>query len=474
MAGTAGVGPAHRRAMALGLPAALAITMACRSQPPPPDTGAASAAATAATPAARSADPNTRPAWLVPGDAVPASVLAGVRHWERGGAAGNRVVVVTFTYTRCAQGEVCADAERKLRRLQDEILKVPLLKGSIGLLSLSIDPSFDVPAVLRTHADRIGADAEVWRFAALPPNQVDDVLGQFSVPVPIGGHAEKRTAASTVIVDAGGIVTRVDTGSDWTVADMMRDLQSLVLRADPAVLSAYVAAQEALAGDDFGAAKRALTRLAKALGEPAVSRLAERGASASDLPAMRAAFKPLSEALVRLPWPPEYQPMYCPMFDGNSGATWVQKAGPVTNPYYGRAMLRCGTDLSAGAHADHSPKYGGVLFMAADAFHHVEGTYTPDGVFRVRVYDNFRRPMMVSGFRARAVLKEEFDAKTQEARELVAFRLVPAADRTTLDAKVGRIPLPAEITLKMTLDPRGAEERFDFVFAEYSPKVRGS
>ena len=69
---------------------------------------------------------------------------------------------------------------------------------------------------------------------------------------------------------------------------------------------------------------------------------------------------------------------------------------------------------------------------------------------------------------------EQFDAKTQDVRELVAFRLVPAADRTTLDARVGRIPLPAEITLKVTLDPRGPEERFDFVFAEYSPKVRGS
>ncbi len=254
---------------------------------------------------------------------------------------------------------------------------------------------------------------------------------------------------------------------------MVHDLQSLVLRADPAVLSTYVAAQVALAEDDLRGAKRALARLARAVGEPAVSRLADRGARAPDLPAMRAAFKPLSEALVRLPWPPEYQAMYCPMFDGNSGATWVQRAGPVTNPYYGQAMLRCGTDLSVGAHADHSPKYGGVLFMAADAFHHVEGTYTPDGMCRVRVYDNFRQALPVAGFRARAVLKEEFDAARQDFRELVVFRLVPSADKMTLDARVGQIALPAELTLKVTLDPRGAEERFDFVFAEYSPKVGG-
>ena len=464
MAGTVGVRAARHGAMALGLPVALVIAVACRSQSPPPHPGAASAATTPATPTAAT---NVRYPLLVPGDAVPASVLAGVRHWERGGAAGNRVLVVTFTSTRCAEGDACAAVERKLRRLQDEILKAPLLNGSVGLLSLSIDPSFDVPAVLRAHADRIGADAGVWRFAALSPGLIDEVLGTFGGP--LAGSDQRRSVTPTAIVDAGGVLSRIDPGSDWSVGDMVHDLQSLVLRADPAVLSTYVAAQVALAEDDLSGAKRALARLARAVGEPAVSRLADRGARAPDLPAMRAAFKPLSEALVRLPWPPEYQAMYCPMFDGNSGATWVQRAGPVTNPYYGQAMLRCGTDLSVGAHADHSPKYGGVLFMAADAFHHVEGTYTPDGMFRVRVYDNFRQALPVAGFRARAVLKEEFDAARQDFRELVVFRLVPSADKMTLDARVGQISLPAEITLKVTLDPRGAEERFDFVFASYSP-----
>ena len=465
MAGSAGVRAARDRAMALGLAAALGIVPACRSQAPPPEPGAASAAATPSTP---SPAITARQSPLVPGDAVPESVVAGVRHWQRGGAAGNRVLVVTFTYTRCAEGDLCASVERKLRTLQDEILKAPLLKGSVGLLSLSIDPSFDVPGVLRAHADRIGADAEVWRFAALSPTVIDEIMGRFGAP--LAGDGKRGEVTPTAIVDAGGVLSRIDAASEWSVADMLRDLQSLVLRADPAVLSTYVAAQEALSADDLAGATRALALLTRAVGEPAVSRLAARAASAPDLPAMRAAFKPLSEALVRLPWPREYQAMYCPMFDGNKGATWVQKSGPVTNPYYGQAMLRCGTDLSLGAHADHSPKYGGVLFMAADAFHHVEGTYTPDGMFRLRVYDNFRKLLPVDSFRARVVLKEEFDAARQDFRELIAFRLAPAADRMTLDAQVGQIVLPAEITLKITLDPRGSEERFDFVFAAYSPK----
>ena len=453
-------------AMALGLSVVSAVAVACRSQAPGPVAGAASAAT---TPSTQSPATNLRHSRLLPGDPVPAVVMAGVRHWERGGAAGNRVLVVTFTSTRCGEGYPCADIEGKLRTLQAEILKTPLLNGSVGLLSLSIDPAFDVPAVLRAHADRIGADAGVWRFAALSPGVIDEVMAKFGGP--LAGNGNQRSITPTAIVDTGGVLSRIDPVSEWSVGDMIRDLQSLALRADPAVLASYVSAQEALSGDDLGGAQRALARLARAVGEPAVSRLAESGARAPDLSATRAAFKPLSEALVRLPWPPEYQAMYCPMFDGNKGATWVQKSGPVTNPYYGQTMLRCGTDLTTGAHADHSPKYGGELFMAADAFHHVEGTYTPDGMFRVRVYDNFSKILPVAGFRARVVLKEEFDPARQEVRELIAFRLLPSADTMTLDARVGQISLPAELTLKVTLDPRGAEERFDFVFTKYSPKA---
>jgi hypothetical protein len=123
-------------------------------------------------------------------------------------------------------------------------------------------------------------------------------------------------------------------------------------------------------------------------------------------------------------------------------------------------MLRCGTDLSLGAHADHSPIFGGVLFMATNQFHHVEGTYTNEGVFRLRIYDNFKKPMSARPFKALAQIGEKGPS----------LPLTPAPDGQTLDARVGALPFPAEITVTMTLDPRGPEERFDFVFASYSPR----
>jgi hypothetical protein len=413
--------------------ALLAGAIACgRSSTPAPETPPADAKA--GQPASMEAV-----APLVPGNRVPDAVLAGARHWNRGGAAGNRILVVNFNLD-----------EDRLRAVHDQVRSAPVLKGAAGLLTLTADPNA-MPAVLRAHADRLQADAEVWRFAALAPGDANTVLRQF------GASSDRGVLA---IVDAEGNLAKIYAGSDWTADDIVRDLKSLVLRADPGVIAAYIAAQESLARDDVSGAKHELSRLSKAVGEPAVSRLAAKAANGRDLAVVRAAFKPLSEALVRLPWPRQYQPMYCPMYDGNAGATWVQKAGPVTNPYYGGTMLRCGTDLSIGAHADHSPLFGGVLFMAADQFHHIEGTYTADGLFRVRIYDNFKKQISARGFKAVVRIGDRGPSIT----------LAPPADGMTLDASVGALPMPAEITVMMTLDPRGPDERFDFVFPSYSPR----
>ena len=96
--------------------------------------------------------------------------------------------------------------------------------------------------------------------------------------------------------------------------------------------------------------------------------------------------------------------------------------------------------------------------MAADGFHHVEGTYTADGWFHVRLYDNFRKQIPVAGFQARAVLDEK-----------VTRPLVPSRGGLTLDVKVGTRAWPAEITLEIVLERGAPEERFDFVFVSHSP-----
>ena len=110
----------------------------------------------------------------------------------------------------------------------------------------------------------------------------------------------------------------------------------------PPALSAYVNAQEALADDDFDKARSALQSLVQHA-DPAFKTLVEKAANAQDITAVRTAFKPLSEEIIKGAMPEGLILAYCPMADNDTGAHWIQKDQPqLMNPYFGATMLHCG------------------------------------------------------------------------------------------------------------------------------------
>ncbi|MCY4075859.1 MAG: hypothetical protein OXH04_10575 [Acidobacteria bacterium] len=233
-----------------------------------------------------------------------------------------------------------------------------------------------------------------------------------------------------------------------------------------AQLIEYVGAQQALAADDADRARAALERLI-AVADDVTRPLVQAVARADDIETMRQRFKPLSEFLAALDLPQGYARAYCPMYDG--GSNWVQLDGPVRNPFYGSTMLTCGVvDAAPGAHMDHTPRHGGTVFMAPDGFHHIEGAYPEPGVFRIYATDNYREPVDVTLWMGRAVLEEEYDAATDEFREVTAFAMLPAPGGAYLEAEVGDVGVPAEIIARLQFEEDFPEERFDFIFAGFS------
>ncbi len=121
-------------------------------------------------------------------------------------------------------------------------------------------------------------------------------------------------------------------------------------------------------------------------------------------------------------------------------------------------------------HANHNPRHGGLFFMAPDLWHHLEGAYV-DGVMRVYLYDDYTKPLsseLRAAVTGRIVTKEIFDSSTRTTKELSVFPLRPSAEGDYLEAHVGRLTFPAEMTAKLRFTKGGEEYRFDFTFAEYS------
>jgi protein SCO1/2 len=80
------------------------------------------------------------------GAAVRSSDLAG------------RVLIANFIFTRCPT--VCPVTSLKMKRLGEGLAS----EEGIALVSISVDPEHDTPAVLRAYAARYGADPARWRF----------------------------------------------------------------------------------------------------------------------------------------------------------------------------------------------------------------------------------------------------------------------------------------------------------------------
>ena len=124
---------------------------------------------------------------------------------------------------------------------------------------------------------------------------------------------------------------------------------------------------------------------------------------------------------------------------------------------------------AARAHGNHNPQHGGQFFMAPDNWHHVEGAYLSTGVFRLYLYDDFTKPLPLNQARdvtARIVTKQTFDPATKTTREIAATPLV--RNGRFLEARIGKLALPAQMTAKVTFKRSDPEHVFDFAFEKFS------
>jgi protein SCO1 len=139
---------------------------------------------------------------------------------------GHRIAL-TFTYTRCPMPNFCPLMDRNFQDVQREIKKTPAL-ADVRLVSVSFDPQFDTPPVLKRHAQRLQADPLVWSFVTGERDEIERFAARFGVTIeraeqsPIDITHNLRTA----IIDAEGRVVKVHTGNSWTPADVVADLKA--------------------------------------------------------------------------------------------------------------------------------------------------------------------------------------------------------------------------------------------------------
>jgi protein SCO1 len=125
-----------------------------------------------------------------------------------------RLVAVDFIYTRCPLPDVCPRLSANFARLQRR------LGSRVALLSITLDPEFDTPAVLSDYAGRYGADPSIWRFLTGPGDVVQKVAGRFGVVYWPEENAITHTS-STALIDRDGKLAALVEGSSFTSQQLL-------------------------------------------------------------------------------------------------------------------------------------------------------------------------------------------------------------------------------------------------------------
>jgi protein SCO1/2 len=139
---------------------------------------------------------------------------------------GHRVAL-TFIYTRCPLPEFCPLMDRHFAAVQKTLKSTPAL-ADVRLLTMTLDPEFDTPAVLKPHAQKMNADPAIWSFVTAEPKDAARFASQFGIYMERnpGSAIDITHNLRTAVIDAEGRLVTAHSGNDWTPAQLVADLKA--------------------------------------------------------------------------------------------------------------------------------------------------------------------------------------------------------------------------------------------------------
>jgi protein SCO1/2 len=139
---------------------------------------------------------------------------------------GHRVAL-TFIYTRCPLPDFCPLMDRNFATVQAAVAKTPKL-SDVRLVTITLDPAFDTPTVLKPHAQALNADAQVWSFMTGEPAEVTRFSSAFGIDVEADQQHPDQIIHNlrTAVIDADGRLVKVQSGNSWTPAQLVADLSA--------------------------------------------------------------------------------------------------------------------------------------------------------------------------------------------------------------------------------------------------------
>jgi protein SCO1/2 len=132
--------------------------------------------------------------------------------------------VLNFIFTRCTIPTMCPASSNRMALMQDAARESGL--DDLQFVTITFDPAFDSPGILRQYAEGYGMERENFRLLTGDPAVVDDLLRQFGILTMEEDGTINHTMA-TLLVDANGRVAYRKEGATWTPEEFLEAARKL-------------------------------------------------------------------------------------------------------------------------------------------------------------------------------------------------------------------------------------------------------
>ena len=147
-----------------------------------------------------------------------------------------KALALTFVYTRCPQPDQCTLMSTNFAAVDKELQKEPDVYAKTHLLTISFDPDYDTPKVLRSygasHTGRYSDETfQHWEFATGTKDEVKGVAQFFGLRYfqdTESGDEQVIHSLRTAVIAPDGKLVKLYRGNEWKPDEIVNDLTSLV------------------------------------------------------------------------------------------------------------------------------------------------------------------------------------------------------------------------------------------------------
>ncbi len=146
-----------------------------------------------------------------------------------------KALLLTFIFTRCQMSDQCTLMSNNFAAIDQELQKQPALRAKTHLLSISFDPEYDTPKVLRSYGGAYTGNYTDetfahWEFASGSTDEVKGIAQFFGLRYnkdAESGQEQIVHSLRTALIGPDGKISKVYRGNEWKPEEVLKEIQIL-------------------------------------------------------------------------------------------------------------------------------------------------------------------------------------------------------------------------------------------------------